>query len=115
MSKREDYHLIGPAFPLFSLLLSFPIPNPRKAVLLSGHPWPLLFRYLCFYASLDDMAYTNPDKFVSEKSLSESEPRHGKPDGGLVVYREYMPSSWQVIYVIVSVYTFFWESHNLRI
>lgn len=30
-----------------------------------------------------------------EKSLSESEPRHGKPDGGLVLYREYMPSAWQ--------------------
>ncbi|XP_038891843.1 DNA repair protein XRCC2 homolog isoform X4 [Benincasa hispida] len=31
----------------------------------------------------------------SEQSLSESESRHGKTDGGQVLYREYMPSAWQ--------------------
>ncbi|XP_023550059.1 DNA repair protein XRCC2 homolog isoform X1 [Cucurbita pepo subsp. pepo] len=30
-----------------------------------------------------------------EKSLSETELRHGKTDGGQVLYREYMPSAWQ--------------------
>ncbi|KAG7032400.1 DNA repair protein XRCC2-like protein, partial [Cucurbita argyrosperma subsp. argyrosperma] len=30
-----------------------------------------------------------------EKSLSETESRHGKTDGGQVLYREYMPSAWQ--------------------
>ncbi|XP_038891841.1 DNA repair protein XRCC2 homolog isoform X2 [Benincasa hispida] len=30
-----------------------------------------------------------------EQSLSESESRHGKTDGGQVLYREYMPSAWQ--------------------
>ncbi|XP_038891842.1 DNA repair protein XRCC2 homolog isoform X3 [Benincasa hispida] len=32
---------------------------------------------------------------LCEQSLSESESRHGKTDGGQVLYREYMPSAWQ--------------------
>ncbi|XP_031741381.1 DNA repair protein XRCC2 homolog isoform X2 [Cucumis sativus] len=35
------------------------------------------------------------DAVKRDKTLSESELKHGKPDGGLGLYREYMPSAWQ--------------------